>query len=57
MEFYRRMINYLRGHGKPSGLRVKWRVSVQPRLGVNGDWGGIITFDLQNIVNPPKKKK
>lgn len=39
-----------------SPLGLDW-LSIQPRLGVNGDWGGIVTFDLQNIVNPPPKKK
>jgi len=39
-----------------SPLGLDW-LSIQPRLGVNGDWGGVITFDLQNIVNPPAKKK
>jgi hypothetical protein len=39
-----------------SPLGLDW-LSIQPRLGVDGDWGGVITFDLQNIVNPPPKKK
>ncbi len=40
-----------------SPLGLDW-LSVQPRLGVGGDWGGVVTFDLQNILNPaPKKKK
>lgn len=38
-----------------SPLGLDW-LSIQPRLGVNGDWGGMITFDLQDIVNPPAKK-
>jgi hypothetical protein len=40
-----------------SPLGLDW-LSIQPRLGVGGDWGGVITFDLQDILNPaPKKKK
>jgi hypothetical protein len=39
-----------------SPLGLDW-LSVQPRLGIGGDWGGIITFDLQDILNPPPKKK
>lgn len=47
----------LHGTDVPLGLLgVDW-LSVQPRLGVDGDWGGVITFDLQNIINPPAKKK
>ena len=37
-----------------SPLGLDW-LSIQPRLGINGDWGGVITFDLQNIVNPAAK--
>ncbi len=39
-----------------SPLGLDW-LSIQPHLGVNGDWGGVIMFDLQNIVNPAPKKK
>ena len=39
-----------------SPLGIDW-LSIQPRLGVGGDWGGVITFDLQDILNPPTKKK
>lgn len=39
-----------------SPLGLDW-LSIEPRLGVDGDWGGVITFDLQNIVNPAPKKK
>ena len=39
-----------------SPLGLDW-LSIQPRLGVDADWGGVITFDLQNILNPVQKKK
>ena len=39
-----------------SPLGLDW-ISIQPRLGIDGDWGGVITFDLQDIVNPPAKKE
>lgn len=34
-------------------LGVDW-ISVQPRLGIDGDWGGVIHFNLQNFINPPQ---
>jgi hypothetical protein len=39
-----------------SPLGLDW-LSIQLRLGVGGDWGGVITFNLQNILNPAPKKK
>lgn len=36
-------------------LGVDW-ISVQPRLGINGDWGGVINFNLQNLIHPPRSR-
>jgi len=48
-----------KAHGQDIPLSlvgINW-LSVQPRLGINGDWGGVITFDLQNFINPAEPKK
>ena len=40
-------------HGHNFGLGflgIDW-LGVQPRLGINGDWGGVINFNLQNIIS------
>ena len=39
-----------------SPLGLDW-LSIQPRLGVDGDWGEVVTFDLQNLINPAPKKR
>ncbi|MCP5159692.1 MAG: LysM peptidoglycan-binding domain-containing protein [Gammaproteobacteria bacterium] len=36
-------------------LGVDW-ISVQPRLGIDGDWGGVINFNLQNLIHPPQSR-